>query len=149
MTDARPPAAPHKKSDLLPVRSYHVSEHILGGVIELFVSVSTRQKHRQFKLLGTTCCVCFQHSDSPKLLFNVSLPLLNNETLQWSCEWEIRQHQTVWVTCLQLHTYYRLHRLFFLYPSHIKLNQSLTLVYRHHFSTPSICPLLLLSFTSF
>lgn len=48
----------------------------------------------------------------PKLLFNVSLPSLNNGKLQWSCEWRIRQQQTAQVACFQLHTYYPWHRLF-------------------------------------
>lgn len=109
------------------MRSYTVSEQILGGVIELFVSVSTRQKLCQLKLLKTSCCVCFQRGSSPKLLFNVSLPLLNNENLQWSREWKIRPQQTVWVTRFQLHTYYLLHRLFC-----IKLNLSLTLVHMNN-----------------
>lgn len=43
MTDARPPASPHKESDPLPMKPHHMSGHIPGGVIELFVSVSTRQ----------------------------------------------------------------------------------------------------------
>ena len=69
-----------KKGDLLPMRCYHGSEQILGGVIELFVSVLTRQQHHQLKQLSTTCWVYFQHNNSPKLLS--SLPLLNNEKLQ-------------------------------------------------------------------
>lgn len=61
MSDVRPPAAPHKKiSDLLPMRSSHVSEGILLGVIELFVSVSTGQWRCLLQLRPATCWVSFQ-----------------------------------------------------------------------------------------
>lgn len=108
MTDARPPAAHHKTkwpspNEILPrVRTY-------SGRSDWTVCLCRRDNSSaSLNCSWRPRCVCFQRNSSPKLIFNVSLPLLNNEKQQWSCEWKIRQQQTVRVTCFQLHTYYHL-----------------------------------------
>lgn len=102
-----------KRVTLSPMRSYHVSGYILGRS-DWTVCFQCRQDNSTASLNCSRrpAVSAFSAAAPPKLIFNVSLPLLNNEKLQWNSEWKIRQQRSVWVTRSQLHTYYHLRRLF-------------------------------------
>lgn len=88
VSDVWPPAAPHKTCDLLVMRSYQVSEQILGGVTELFVFLWRRDNSAASLNCSWQPAVSAFSAAPPSNFFSVSLRLLlNREKLHAMMLW--------------------------------------------------------------
>lgn len=114
MTDARPPADPHKKKVTFSQWDVTACQDVFceGWLNCLFLC------RRDNSTAGSNCSrqpavsASSAAAHPPKLIFNVSLPLLNNENRNEVLNGKLGNRGAFRVTRFQLRSYYHLHTLF-------------------------------------